>query len=286
MLWLEVCAADQLHQREVATPQQSAVLHNLFELSPRLLSGSAPDGDKAFSELATRGVKTIVSVDGSRPNVELAHKYGMEYVHIPIRYDGVERDATKAMTRVAREADGPIYIHCHHGKHRGPAAAAIIGMACDVLDREQAERYLKQAGTSPKYGGLYRDVARFEKPGPDVKLPELVEIAQVPDMAANMAQVSHAWEAMLAVQKNRWMELPDAAYTAQEHAVLVMEGLRESRRNVHRADAKSLVQKLQLSEQIADALTQAIQQNKHKQADQLMEQLSAMCSSCHTEHRN
>lgn len=273
-------------QDTVATPLQSDHLHNLFELSPRLLSGSAPLNEQAFAELAHRGVKTIVSVDGSRPDVETAHKYGMKYVHIPIRYDGIETQSAQSMARVAKDIEGRTYIHCHHGKHRGPAAAAVIGMACDVFNHEQAERYLKQAGTSPKYGGLYRDVARFEKPGPDVKLPELVEIAQVPDMAANMAQVSHAWEAILAVQENHWKDLPDASYTAHEQAVLVMEGLRESQRNVQRPDAKLIVQKLHQSEQLADELSRAIKEGNHKRAGQLIGSLSGSCSSCHAEFRN
>ena len=68
------------------------------------------------------------------------------------------RAADAALTRVMREATGSVYVHCHHGKHRGPAAAAICGRAAGSLDQAAATRLLELAQTSPDYDGLWRDV--------------------------------------------------------------------------------------------------------------------------------
>ncbi len=115
-------------------------------------------------ELAKLGVKTIVSVDGIAPNVEAAKKYGMRYVHVPIGYDGIDESAQALLTRVATDIKGTIYIHCHHGKHRGPAAAAIVCRVDDGRPAEAAMIILEKAGTGKEYPGLWRDVEQFTKP--------------------------------------------------------------------------------------------------------------------------
>ena len=68
-------------------------IENIHPLTPQLISGGQPKGDAAFSQLAEMGVKTIVSVDGAKPDLELAKKHGLRYVHIPIGYDGVGAEA-------------------------------------------------------------------------------------------------------------------------------------------------------------------------------------------------
>src|SRR5262245_41133251 len=55
----------------------STNIHNLFQVTPRFFSGSQPVNDLAFAELAKVGIKTIVSVDGSKPDVEMARRHGL-----------------------------------------------------------------------------------------------------------------------------------------------------------------------------------------------------------------
>src|SRR5690348_5650109 len=59
---------------------EAAGLHNVYRITEKLYSGSSPDGDEGFRSLAKLGVKTIISVDGMKPDVEAAHKHGMRYV--------------------------------------------------------------------------------------------------------------------------------------------------------------------------------------------------------------
>src|SRR5262245_48501413 len=61
-------------------------LENLICVSERIYSGGQPQGEQAFQSLARLGVKTVVSVDGARPDVDAAHRNGLRYVHVPIGY--------------------------------------------------------------------------------------------------------------------------------------------------------------------------------------------------------
>src|SRR5947208_16045194 len=142
---------------EARTPERLEIqgIENTFRLSPRLYSGGDPHGVESFAALRSLGITTIISVDGAAPDVEAARKLGLRYVHLPIGYDGVPREQAVRLVQAVKTLPGPVYVHCHHGKHRGPAAAAVCGIATEGWTREQALAWMKDAGTSPDYRGLF-----------------------------------------------------------------------------------------------------------------------------------
>ena len=141
-------------------PEEFDGLHNVFRLSERIVSGSEPHGQAAFERISDMGVKTIVSVDGKIPDAEAAAALGMRYVHVPTQYKGMTKVELAELAKTFRELEGPFYVHCFHGKHRGPAAAAIGRIVLDGVDRQTAISEMRQyCGTSSSYEGLYRDVA-------------------------------------------------------------------------------------------------------------------------------
>jgi len=113
-------------------------LQNVFQVSDQLILGSGPEEKKSFESLKNMGIKTIISVDGAKPNLKLSREIGMKYVHIPIGYDGISEKVGLALARVAKELNGPFYIHYHHGRHRGPTAAAFVGLSQGRLIKKQA----------------------------------------------------------------------------------------------------------------------------------------------------
>jgi protein tyrosine phosphatase (PTP) superfamily phosphohydrolase (DUF442 family) len=148
-----------------AAPEDSEGLHNVFSLSDMIVSGSEPHGEEAFRALAEKGVRIVVSVDGKAPEVELAKRFGLRYVHIPIQYKTITGEEIVHLAKTFRELEGPFYVHCFHGQHRGPAAAAIGRLILDAAPREQAIAEMRQyCGTSSKYEGLYRVIADGEIP--------------------------------------------------------------------------------------------------------------------------
>ncbi len=157
-----VCSQDAQSGSSETIPKELPGLHNVHRASGKVLMGSEPHGEEAFQQLQKLGVKVIVSVDGAKPEVDMARQYGMRYVHLPIGYDAIPEDTALGLTRVGRELDGPVYVHCHHGKHRGPAAAAVLCLSNGSIKLDDALELMKSAGTGKDYKGLWRDVKAFK----------------------------------------------------------------------------------------------------------------------------
>jgi protein tyrosine phosphatase (PTP) superfamily phosphohydrolase (DUF442 family) len=187
-------------------------LHNVFRVSDKLYSGSSPDGDEGFRSLQKLGVQTILSVDGAKPEVDRAAKFGMRYVHIPIGYDAVRPQDALRMAKAVRDLPGPVYLHCHHGKHRGPAAAGAVLLClderCQVAD---AIALMKLAGTDPRYAGLYAAVQKTPRPTKeqlDAVPNDFPRVAKVGDLAERMVEVDATTDRLKEVQKAGWRPSP------------------------------------------------------------------------------
>ena len=262
-------------------------LHNLTQVSDQIYSGGEPQGQDAFAELQKLGVRTIVSVDGARPQVELAEEYGLSYVHIPIGYDGISEIAGNSFARVMRDCDGPIYFHCHHGKHRGPAAAAVACVASGVVDGEAALEILRRAGTSEDYAGLWRDVENYQPPSIHQPLPELVSFANVGTMATAMAQIDRAKDNLALAQAANWSaveEHPDIV--AAQEALILREALHETGRHLSGDYAPEFKVLLEESESTAGDLELALKRQQYEAADLHFGQLLKSCRQCHSRHRD
>src|SRR5262249_999764 len=99
-------------------------LHNVYRITDKLYSGSSPLGATGFCSLQKLRIKPIISGDGARPDFAAARAECLRYVHIPFGYDGIPPEQILRLAKAVRDLPGPIYIHCHHGMHRGPAAAS------------------------------------------------------------------------------------------------------------------------------------------------------------------
>lgn len=261
-------------------------IHNLVLATEQVLMGSEPHGEQGFSSLASLGVKTIVSVDGAKPDVATARRHGLRYIHIPLGYDGVPTSAAESLARVAKDVEGPIYVHCHHGKHRGPAAAAIVCLASGDLSNQQARELLQLAGTSRDYQGLWRDVQRFQPPPPNAELPELVEIADVGSFTAAMAQADRAFDNLEMIRDAQWLALADHPDIAPEQeALLLVEGLHEAGRNAGDYDERFRAW-LGSAENDATSLRSSLRDKDLNAASHHMLRIEKACTQCHQRFRD
>ena len=270
-----------------APNSEPAGVHSLMMVTNRLYSGSEPHGEEGIASLRKLGVKTIVSVDGAKPKVELARKYGLRYVHIPIGYDGVHEEAGQMLARLVREAEGPFYIHCHHGKHRGPAAAAIACIAAGEMTADEALQVLVRAGTSKDYAGLWRDVKAYTPPPTDAQLPELIEVAEVGSFAAAMAQVDRAFDNLKLCRAVNWTmptDHPDIVPT--QEALLLQEGLHEAGRNLGVEYDERFKKWLADAEALAVELRSALQNQDVNLASERALLIEISCKQCHTQYRD
>ncbi|MBI3830777.1 MAG: hypothetical protein HY291_14750, partial [Planctomycetes bacterium] len=166
-------------------------LDNAHRISEKVFAGAQPDGEPAFKALKELGIKTVISVDGATPDIETAHKYGLKYVHLPFGYDGIPPEREKEIAKAIKDLPGPIYVHCHHGMHRGPAAAAVGCVLSGQITTDEALEDLKVFGTGANYHGLWA-AARDAKPMDEKELKKLKvdfkEVAPIPPLADAMVQ--------------------------------------------------------------------------------------------------
>lgn len=275
-----------------------AGVHNLFALGTNLYSGSTPEGHEGYKALAKLGVKTIISVDGGKPDVELAKKFGMRYVHLPHGYDGINRDTQLKLAKAATELPGPIYVHCHHGEHRGPAAAAVICMAIEGWPAEQAEQWLAAAGTSTNYAGLYNTIHTFERPTAAelASIPaDFPAIAAVSGLTESMVGIDERWEHLKAVQKAGYappQDHPDI--DPANETVILRELYREAQRLPESAGhGRNFIEQLRQAENGAREAERLLRLHAGNPGPELRAQLDGAfagmgkaCSSCHRAYRN
>lgn len=192
-------------------PAEPHPLHNVLSVTDKLTSGGIPEGDAAFDELRALGIRTIISVDGATPDVERARSYGIRYVHIPVGYHGIDKDRQLELARAIETADGPIYLHCHHGRHRGPAAAAAAAVVLGAFTPEEGVAFLKKAGTAPTYPGLYACVANATEADPatlNAIPPDFPEIADMPGFVTAMAEVQDRYDHLAEIRDAGWRVPP------------------------------------------------------------------------------
>lgn len=273
--------------REASTIDSHAGLQNWLMVSPQIYSGSAPRTVKQWQLLKDRGMRTVVSVDGMRPDVTSARKFGLRQVHIPLGYDGIPSEAGAMLARVVRDAAGPIYFHCHHGVHRGPAAAAIAGIAAGSVDAEGALKLLKRAGTSPDYPGLWRDVADYQPPEANAILPPLTPIADVQPLAAEMAKIDRDMTDLQSqirtLSANR---VAPARREAANLALQLQQRLREIGRTQRTELDAAFMDSLAKSAAAAASLRTAVQLDGPSEVERALLLLERSCISCHRRFRD
>ena len=271
-------------------------LHNLVRITPRVISGGGPEGDAAFAALRGMGIRTIISVDGAKPDVERARRFGLRYVHLPIGYDEVADAEGKAIAKAVRTLPGPIFIHCHHGRHRGPAAAAVACTLTGEITAEQAVAIMKQAGTGEHYRGLWSSAAEAKPLGVgvlDALEVTFVEAAAVSDLAAAMVSIDETFEHLKAVRAAGWKPPADHPDIDPAHeAMLLWEHFRElARLEITKPQTAGFRQSLVESEAAAKALETALRHLKRDdpapaRLEKSFRFVQQQCTACHRQHRD
>jgi len=268
-----------------------AGLENFHKWSEKITAGGQPMGEVAFQNLAVLGYRTIVSVDGLKPDVETAQKYGIRYIHVPFGYDGVPRDAQVKIVKAVVSADGPVFIHCHHGVARGPAGAVIARIAVDGITNEEAAKELKDSGCDPRYKGLYRDVSAAVAPS----LEELAKVsADLPSfvsqgtLADQMAVLDRTWARVGWAKSATWAaskEHPDVDPASE--ARILWERFRElARLGDLEKHGPDFLANLQKAEDGGHALEDALLKGDRDAATKSFAAIKQTCDSCHARWRD
>jgi hypothetical protein len=290
-----------VHEQRVTDYQG---LHNVVAFHEGVLSGSVPEGDAGFDTLQALGVRTILSVDGALPDVDRARARGMRYVHLPIGYDGFDDARKVELARAVRDLPRPIYIHCHHGKHRSAGATATVAVALGWLSNDAAAARMKVAGTAPGYTGLWQcmaEAAPMTAAVIDAASADFPERTVPGSLVAAMVEIDDVHDRLKRAQKAGWRApanhpdlapLADAGRLADLYRLLdddaQLAGVPEAERAVVRewlvreglaaARLEQLIEAMGVPSNDRDALT--------TRADASLAMLGASCTTCHRAHRD
>lgn len=273
-------------------------IHNLFAIGTNLFSGNSPEGEEAFAALQRLGVKTIITVDGAKPDVETARKFGIRYVHLPHGYDGISTNLQLQIIKAAGTLPGPVYVHCHHGKHRGPTAVAVICLASQGWTPAQAEAWLVAAGTATNYAGLYNVVRDFHAPTAEQlgKIsPDFPETSRVSGLVEAMVDIDERWDHLKAVRAAGYQapkEHPDIG--PSNEIVILWEHYREAQRlpdSAHRGTVfigrlKSAETEAREAERLLRMYAASPNAGTRAQLDKAFDAMGESCTSCHKAHRD
>jgi protein tyrosine phosphatase (PTP) superfamily phosphohydrolase (DUF442 family) len=276
-------------------PKDFPGIHNAVAYHDGYVSGSVPEGEEGFASLKAMGIKTIISVDGAIPEVDLAAKYCMTYIHLPIGYNGFDDTRKKELTRATRDAHatGPVYIHCHHGKHRSAGAAAAAASSLGWITPDQGVARMKVSGTAPAYTGLYacaRAATPLDRAVIDAVPASFPPISRPSGFVQGMVDADFALEHLVAIEKAGWKvpaDHPDLVPAAEAGKLAnLLRFMAESDRSKKQpADFAAFL--LKNSDQ-ATALEDALVAGKSDAAElsKLLKAVNTSCKDCHTKYRN
>ena len=277
------------------TPKSHRGLPLVHEIHPRLLTGGAPT-PAGFESLEKAGVRTIISVDAARPDVAMATERGIRYIHLPVGYDGIDQRTTRLLARAIREADGPVYLHCHHGRHRAPAAAAVGLRALGRIDASRGRRILEVIGTSRDYPGLHAAVAEAKAEPASVidavDPAELRSVAIVSDLAGGMADLDRIHDRLRLLAKHDWRTPPTHPdLDSVVEAGILTERFRSMAHlpmgsSPDGTTGASPPMTLTRSIELATTLETALKTRSPEEATAILGRISSECRACHRVHRN
>ncbi|TWT99531.1 hypothetical protein Pla108_04730 [Botrimarina colliarenosi] len=280
---------------QAASPQriESPPVPNLVRVHPKVLSGGAPEGDTAFAALSRLGVKTVISVDAAQPDLAAAARHGLRYIHLPHGYDGVPAERAAQLAKAVRDLEGPVYVHCHHGKHRSPAAAAVACVTAGMMEPADAPGVLELAGTSPSYRGLFASAREARPLNPatlDRMSAEFPESVEAPPMAAAMVAIEQTHDRLKTLAAAGWRAPRDHPDLDPGHEALL---LREHFTELLRSDAVAgepaeFLRMLRESEAAAIDLetTLGTPSIPAEKAAVALQRINANCVNCHERYRD
>ena len=263
--------------QSVPSPPPISVKFNFQQLTPNLMVGPRPSPEQ-IEELSALGIQKVISVDALPPESSLWKK-SIRVRHMPLGY----RDLPKTLQlRLARElAADPVktYVHCHHGKHRGPAAALAALRTLNQIDQAEAMVWLDRCGV--EYQGL-RDAVQDAQPESSDEIQAakpLEEVAATRSLSRLMAEIDQVWDRLEKVP----LPKDPIARTQKEDASQLVDLFRlssESAGPVEPAYRKQMRQAIDLATELETQLQLG------QDAAQMRATLRASCRACHRAFRD
>lgn len=266
-------------------------LHNVVAYGDGLWSGAQPEGEEAFATLQRLGIRTVVSVDGAAPDVVAAERHGIRYIHLPISYDTVPAERQKQLAQVIANTKGPLYMHCHHGKHRSAAAVGAAAVVAGKCSADVATARMKVSGTAEAYTGLWAAVANAQ-PASAAELASdlkgLPQIATVSGLVATMAEIDLVHDLVKTAKEAKWQAPsfhPDLLASKETRRLRDLFARLADDADSKKLDAGYQTILLRAIDEVTK-LDEAVRNGDAATADTLFDRVGKTCKECHKTYRD
>ena len=266
-------------------------LHNVVTYADRYVGGGQPEGREGLETLAAMGIKTVISVDGAKPDAELAAKLGMTYVHLPISYDTITKDRQQELAQAIASCEGPIYLHCHHGKHRSAAALGSALVLCGTLTPDVAQQRMQVSGTAKEYTGLWKVVADgkpLDSAHLKVDPKSFPSVSKVSGMVATMTEIDNVFDNVKVANKAEWTvpkDHPDLVPQKETKRLAALFAQIAKEPDCAKFGAE-FAAKMERSVAASKALDEALLANDLTTAKAQYLLIEKGCKECHKAHRD
>jgi len=265
-------------------------IKNLHLLAPGLYSGDEPATAAHYDQLAALGIKTVISVDAIAPDPDLADRHNIRIVHLPIGYDGIDNSRATELAAAIAQLDHPIYLHCHHGKHRGPAAIGVGAIGAGIITNDQAIEFMTDVGTSSNYPGLYA-AARNAKPLEKETLNAVHDFparAPVSSFGKSMGKLDRLHDRLWDIAEDDWQtpeDHPDLSPTAVSGQI---HDLMRSMLDLDFLNNEGIAMRPEMiaSMKAAGDIETKITIGDFPAAMTALDALNNLCIDCHDQHRD
>jgi len=133
----------------------------VFHYDEGLYRGGDIATQKGMDELKRLGVKTVFSVTPTEQEREFALRSGIRLVEVLFTKSGVPQHKLPVYLKEMKEAEKPLYVHCHSGKNCGGALLAAYRVHVQGWDFEKARsEFVSLGGKDSKYPALMESVRK------------------------------------------------------------------------------------------------------------------------------
>jgi protein tyrosine phosphatase (PTP) superfamily phosphohydrolase (DUF442 family) len=276
--WCLVGCADS---SSVHSTEAEELLPALREVQPGIgiHVGGEPAGVPGLRALQELGVRSIIDVDATPPGNGAEELFSMRVIHLPLKYSGITIDEARIISGLLETLERPIYVHCHHGTNRAPAAVAIGLVGTGEWTSQDGLALLHASGTDSAFKGLIDSVGSAVLIAPALRQhhPGRVDPG---DLAITMDLVESEWTRLEKSAQTQWTD-PGAPATAAQLVDLLRCASETS--GQHGRDF------IELAESAIDAaqdLEDMLLAGRHATATDQLLLLEQSCSACHRRYRD
>jgi hypothetical protein len=159
------------------------MINRFIRVTDGLYRGSAPSASDIIKLKKRFGIKKIVSLDKETGDKIDEVCKGLNIKHVMIPLDGRRRSLLEFLKHDLKDLflkDGPVFVHCLHGKDRTGFAVALVQCKYLGKDPKEALKEAKDLGfglnTDIEYMHILEDLILKCKPSKDSNDADIVEL--------------------------------------------------------------------------------------------------------------